>query len=268
MSDESITGRITPYEIVFGMSGFAGREFPVIAEEAQRVGADELRRDQFASLESVGAALAQLVPEGAEPAALDHFLAILFHGFRFWKAGQPVYAFETPVLRSLIDSPPALAEWKPVTPGPSFYAEMPQNLFWAAVSEEQPPEPLEGFFVDVSPAGQRLEAEVSLVLGMRPDRPGFGVVGTTIDLDRMRAVNEPDAFASEIPGADLAGLCSLQRTSEIGILLMRSLWYIDAYAESLERVNAAVSRQRTDLRVMPTSLGYHRVSLGAQENRG
>ena len=268
MSDESTTGRITPYEVVFGVSGIAEREFPVIDEEANRIDAQGLRRDQFAGLESVGGVLAQLVPDGAEPGAFDHFLAILFHCFNFWKAGHPVYAFEAPVLRDLVDSPPHLADWEAVVPDCSFYAEMPQNLFWSAVSEGQTPEPLEGFFVDVSRTGPSLEVDVLMVLGMRTDRPGFGVVVATIDLEQIRELDEPDAFASEIPGADLAELYSLQRSSEIGILLLRLLWYIDAHPESLERVEANVSRQRETGRTMPTALGYQRVSLTVEGNRG
>lgn len=268
MSDESTTGRITPYEVVFGTSGFAEREFPVINEEANRVNAQGLRRDQFAGLESVGGALAQLVPDEAEPGALDHFLAILFHCFNFWKAGHPIYAFEAPVLRNLVDAPPPLADWEAVVPNSSFYAEMPQNLFWSAVSEGLIPEPLEGFFVDVSRNRPSLEVDVLMILGMRTDRPGFGVVGATIDLAQIGELDEPDAFASEIPGADQAGLYSIQRSSEIGILLLRLLWYIDAHPESLEQVEGSTSRLRETGRTMPTALGHHRASLTAEGNRG
>ena len=267
MSDDSTTGRLTPYEVVFGVSGFAEREFPVISEEADRVDAQGLRRDQFAGLESVGGALAQLVPEEAEPAALDHFLAILFHCYNFWKAGHPVYAFEAAVLRELVDVPPPLANWQAVVPNSSFYVEMPHNLFWTAVSEGQTPEPLEGFFVDVSRGGPSLEVDVLMILGMRADRPGFGVVGANIDLAQIGELEEPDAFVSEIPGADLAGLFSIQRSSEVGILLLRLLWYIDAYPDSLGRVEESASRPTEAGRTMPTALGHHRVSL-AEEDRG
>ncbi len=262
-SDESSSGRITPFEVVFGDSGFSEREFPAIDEEASRLTPSVVGRDRFAALESVGRVLAQLVPETVEPGALDHFLAILFHCFNFWKADQPVYAFESPVLRRLVDSPPTLVDWEPAFPNPSFYVEMPQNLFWSAVSESQAPEPLEGFFVDVSGGGQSAEADVLMILGMRSDRPGFGVVAATLDLAQVRDLDEPDAFASEIPGAQLAGLYSMQRNSEIGILLLRLLWYIDAHPESLEWVEPDRSRQREVSRAMPTALSYQRVSLPA-----
>ncbi|KPK60272.1 MAG: hypothetical protein AMS21_09565 [Gemmatimonas sp. SG8_38_2] len=208
-----------------------------------------------------------MVPDGAEPGALDHFLAVLFHGFNLWRAGFPVYAFETEVIRYLLDTPPALADWKPVVPVSCFYAEMPRNLFWTAVSEGQPPEPLEGFFVDSSRGVSSPEIDVLMILGMRTERPGFGVVGTTIDLQQIRGVDEPDAFTSEIPGADLAGLYSMQRTSEIGILLERLLWYLDVHTESLERVEADDSRQRESAHGTSTGLGFYRVSLTAERNR-
>ena len=268
MSDDSTTGRLTPYEVVFGVSGFAEREFPVISEEADRLDTQGLRRDQFAGLESVGGALAQLVPDGAEPGALDHFLAILFHCFNFWKAGHPTYAFEAPVLRELVDAPPPLAGWEAVVPESSFYAEMPHNLLWSVISEGEPPEPLEGFFVDVLRSGPSLEVDVLMILGMRTDRPGFGVMGTTIDLGQIGELEEPHAFVSEIPGADLAGLYSIQRSSEIGILLLRLLWYIGAHPESLERIEGGTPRPSETGRTRPTALDHHRVNLTEEGKRG
>jgi hypothetical protein len=268
MSEESTIGRITPYEVVFGVTGFGEREFPVSREEADAVDEQGLRRDQFAGLKSVGGALAQLVPDEADPGALDHFLGILFHCFNFWKAGHPVYAFEAPVLHKLVDGPPLLADLEAVFPNPSFYVEMPHNLFWSPVSEGETPEPLEGFFVDVSRIAPSLEVDVLMILGMRADRPGFGVVGTTIDLAEIRSLDEPDAFASDIPGADLAGLYSIQRSSEIGILLLRLLRYIGAHPKSLERVEGSTSPPTERGYTRPTALALHRVSLSEEGNRG
>ena len=101
-----------------------------------------------------------------------------------------------------------------------------------------------------------------LVLGMRADRPGFSTMGLAADLERGLDLEEPDAFASEIPGADLAGFYSLRRSSEVVILLLRLLWYIDTYAESLERVpGSGTGQPRGASRDMPTGLDHYRVRL-------
>jgi len=262
MIDEKAMGRYTPYETVFGVDRLGDREFPAIEEEATRCGVSLERRDQFAGLESVGRLLGQLVPAEADPASLDHHLETVFHCFSFWRAEQRVYAFDEAVIRSLLDAPPRLADWRSGSLHPAFYIELPLNLFWAKVAEEQVPEPVEGLFVSTGQTQASPEVGMLLVLGMRADRPGFSTMGLAADLERGLDLEEPDAFASEIPGADLAGFYSLRRTSEVVILLLRLLWYIDTYAESLERVpGSGTGQPRGASRDMPTGLDHYRVRL-------
>jgi hypothetical protein len=268
MDSEAGIGRRTPYEVVFGVDRLGEREFPAIADEAARRGVPVARRDQFAGMERVGTLLQRLVPEDAEPAALDRHLEILFHCYHFWDAGCRLYACEEAVARALVDGPPALESWPPLAPHRSFYLELPRNLFWAAVAEDEPPEPAEGLFVAMDPDRPSAEVELLLVLGMRADRPGFSVVGLVADLDEARRLDEREAFAPDIPGADMAGLYSLRRSSEIVLLLLRLLWYLDVYPESLERVaGAGADRPHNTGRDLPTTLDHYRVRL-VERSRG
>jgi len=268
MIEEKAMGRCTPYETVFGVGGLGDREFPAIEEEGTLRGVSLERRDLFAGMESVGKLLGQLVPADADGASLDHHLETVFHCFRFWRAEQQVYAFDEAVVRSLLDTPPRLADWPFGSPHPAFYIELPLNLFWAKVTEEQAPEPVEGLFVSTGQTQVPPGAGILLVLGMRADRPGFSTMGLAVDLEREIELEEPAAFASEIPGADLAGFYSLRRASEVVILLLRLLWYLDTYAESLERVaGSGTAKPGCAGREMPTGLDHYAVRL-VERSRG
>jgi hypothetical protein len=262
MAAEASLGRYTPYEMVFGGERLAEDEFPAIAEEARRRGIPLSRRDHFAGSERVGTLLRRLVPETAEPAGFESYLDILFHCYHFWDAGCPLYAFAADVVRDLIATPPDLQSWSPRAPHHSLYVELPRNLFWAAVTEGEPPEPVEGLFVRLGSHQLPAEVDLLIALGMRPDRPGFSVASLTATVEQAREMPEPGAFESEIPGADLAGIYSLQRPSEALLLILRLLWYLDVYPEAKETVpgagGAAPQAYEHDV---PTTLDHHRVRL-------
>lgn len=227
-------GRRTPYEMLFGGGRLAESRFGAIRDEAREAGVDTARRDRFAQLHAVSELLRDLVPEGAEPTSLDRYLGIVHHCFLFWQGGCRYYAFDQAAVRSITSDAPDLTDWSPRTDHPALYIEMPENLCWAAVVEGEPPEPVEGMFV--SPRIGRLSGAVDIlmVLGIRPNRPGFSITELTANLEMASVIAEPDAFASEIPGAYLADLYSLQRPGQVALLLSRMLWYIETYPEASE----------------------------------
>jgi hypothetical protein len=238
----------------------AEREFGAILAEADRQGRSLSRRDQFAGADRVVGLLRELVPEMTEPAAVDRYVEILYHCYGFWRSGCHSYAFEESAVRSLIESPPDLTGWEARAAYASFYVELPYNLFWAAVLEDHPPEPVEGMFVKLQSETPVDLAEVLLVLGMRADRPGFSVAELNVNLAPGEWPEGSDAFASDIPGADLAGLYSLQRPSEVVLLLLRALWYIDTYPNSIEHVrNGRADDSGSSGQSENTALDYFRV---------
>lgn len=234
---EAHVGRRTPYEVVCGDEWFAGEGFPALEAEAAERDIALTEREQFALLARVGAVLQRVVPEEIEPAALANYLDIIFHSYQFWKAGCQVYAFEEGVARSLVETAPALSDWMPRSPARSVYLELPRNLFWAAVTEAGPPEPVEGIFLAL---GDDATARISAlaVLGMRPDRGGFSVVEVSADLVEAAAQSDPGAFVPDIPGADLAGLFALHNPAELLMLVARLLWYVDVYPQAVELTRA------------------------------
>ncbi len=253
-------GRITPYEVAFGERSFAEQEFPALAEESERRSLSTWRYDQFTLLGRVAALLERVLPNDAEAAAVDQYAQTLYHGFHFWSAGCPLYAFESAVLRSLIEWPPDLREWPIRIPGPSQYLELAKNLFWAQVTEAGPPEPVEGMFVAGEAGRGSGGLEILVVLGLRAERPGFSVAGLRLDPRQARRLDEPVAFRSDIPGAERAGLYSLQRYSEAATLVLRALWYIDAHPASCEAVKGGGGRGELGREAL-TVLDHFRVSL-------
>lgn len=265
MAPEASLGRYTPYEMIFGVELLADQEFRAIAEEASRRGIMPSRRDHFAGYERVGTLLRRLVPDTLEPAALESYLDILFHSYHFWNAGCPLYAFEAEVARDLIATPPNLEGWGIQAPHPSLYIELPRSLFWAAVTEGEPPEPVEGLFVRLGPDQPPAEFDLLMALGMRPERPGFSVAALTATLEDTLASEESGAFRSDIPGADLAGIYSLQRPFEALLLVLRLLWYLDVYRDATEAVPGAGGEAPQAFGYdAPTTLDHYRVRLSGR----
>lgn len=227
--------RTTPYERVFGGERFAERDFPAIAAEAEEAGLDPARREEFALVARVGILLQDLAPEEAS-GRLDPYRETLFHAFHFWRAGRRVYDFDEALVRFLVESALDLGGGAVEPPHEALYVALPRNLFWAAVTD-RPPEPVEGMFVKRA-VDELASVELLLVLGMREDRPGFSTAGLTVSPREQPAAGAEAPFRADIPGADLAGLYSLERTSEIVILLRRLLWYLKTHPEATEHTPA------------------------------
>ncbi len=230
--------RTTPYEKVFGEERFAERDFPAIEAEAEEAGLDHARREEFALVARVGILLQDLAPDEAS-GRLDPYLETLFHAFHFWRAGRHVYGFDETLVRFLVESALDLGGAAVEPPHEALYIALPRHLFWAAVTD-RPPEPVEGMFVKRA-AHESASAELLLVLGMREDRPGFSTAGLTVSLREEPAAEAEAPFRADIPGADLAGLYSLERTSEIMVLLRRLLWYLEAHPEAAEHTPAGLA---------------------------
>ncbi|UCF20086.1 MAG: hypothetical protein JSU87_01365 [Gemmatimonadota bacterium] len=266
MDKEGSGGRLTPFEMVFGVERLAEEEFPAIAEEARARAITVERPSGFAQLERVAALLQRLLPENVEPGAFERYVEVAYHCFHFWKAGCPLLVLEAALIRDLVESPPDLRGWRIRSASPAYYLELPKNLFWAGIVGDAPPEPVEGIFLKLDPEDPAGEVRLLLVLGMRPQRYGFSAAGLAADLGRARDLDEPAAFRSDLPGADLAKLYSLSRNSEGLLLVLRLLWYLGMYPESLERVKAGSGAVTEDLDAA-TALDYCKVRL-IERSRG
>jgi hypothetical protein len=245
--------RSTPYDLVFGVEAIDDRLFPPIGEEAEARGHPLDDPDRFLFLTSVGRLLQAIVgageeqegaatPGGGSGEALKQHGRLLFHAFHFWRGGKPVVDLDEQRLRALLDGEVVVGDWTLTAPAPAGYLRLPRNLVWAAPAAALRPEPADGFFwafdvaaTDPSDSGTARAAPPALhllmVLGVRPDRPGFSVVTATGVLDREQHWADVDAregsrdFATTLPGGELDRLYSIESTAEL--LKLASLCFRD-----------------------------------------
>lgn len=272
--------RLTPYEMVFGSAEFEHRMFPRLLDEAEAAGEDPAWPERFSFLTLAGDALRLVTPHDAAPEVLEQHRALLYHAFNFWRFGRRLYSFDRAVMRYLVEAAPAMKGWELALPRPALYLQLPPNLFWASISPEAGPEPVDGFFVaecrgndPLGPLYRRLN--VLMVLGIRRERAGFSIIpfetqtgpGIASDWAEARGREGGADFASVLPGGDMAGLYSILTTSEALKLLARALWYIAASPTDVTPA-AAPERRAHDRSgsIAFSRLPFHRVRLGAGGN--
>ena len=270
--------RRTPYELVFG-DEFDGRTFPDIQREAAERGIDPGDSERFGFLSLAADAVRRVIPADAPAEALEQYRALLFHAFNFWRYGKRVYLLDPPLARYLVEGSPSLEGWELEQPYPSLYLQLPRNLFWASISPDSTPEPVDGFFVTCGDGTDALgkpfrQIEVLVVMGIRRDRAGFSVIPFSTEtgpgIAHVWAESEgrdsgPD-FENILPGGEMQGLYSILTSTEVLKLLARAMWYIDSYPGDVE-LAAEVERRAVDRDVSPPRprLPYHRVTLGAED---
>ena len=276
---------ITPYEVAFGEAGLEARVFPRIQAEADEHGEDPAARERFAFLTLAQEAVRDMAPPDAGPEELEEHRALLFHGFNFWRFGRRSYVLHPAVARYLVEAAPALDGWQLAMPVPSVYVQLPPNLFWASISTDIPPEPVDGFFATVADGrdpigGAYQDLNVLMVLGMRRGRAGFSVIPFDTEVGPGIPATWADApgregakdFENILPGGEIAGLYSILTTTEALKLLARAMWYVDTNPADVEAFPAAERRGEERAGQVPlTRLPFHHVRLaggGTLEHQG
>jgi hypothetical protein len=236
---------VAPYDLVFGAGSIDDRLFPPIQGEAEARGGALDDPDRFLFLAGVGRLLQAIAgpPEAgeSEPAerpseqpgqqrggqAFRQHGRLLYHAFHYWRAGKVALEMDEARVRRLLDREAPVGPGRLVTPAPAGYIRLPRNLVWAAPAPGLRPEPADGFFwMAAAPMLHLL-----LVLGVRPDRPGFSVVAATGELPAAGHWADADArpggrdFATTLPGGELDRLYSLETETEL--LKLASLCFHD-----------------------------------------
>lgn len=232
--------RTTPYELLQPHGEWLEGHFPAVAEEANQRGTDPWNPAAFAMLGTVGAAVADLIPEEAKPEG-DLGLAVFF-AYHLWNTGADLALASTDAIRAAVSPVSTSVE---EGGGASFdrfvecagYIQFPQHLVWLEGDPEGAPESVDGLLWAVSP---RLILQLALVAGIRSDRAGFLIVPVPpqpiSDLSEWR--NEPARegggdFGSSLPGAELEGLLGLKTPAE-AIKLAAGLLGLRARADGAE----------------------------------
>ena len=200
--------RTTPFDLVFTRA--AESTFPRIAATLAAGGHDPADRDAFLMDREVVTLLRDLRPEEGFGEAMDQMVALVHHAYLAWAAGGITIPVGWEAADELLAKGPEDAESRSV---PAYYAQFPERMVWAAVVENEAPEPLDGIFVSRVPGG---DLRVLGIFGLRPERAGFSAVEATGGrIEKLTREDGSPLFDPTLPGAAAAGLRSIVGEAEL-----------------------------------------------------
>ena len=215
--------RVTPFDLVFNRA--AESSFPRIASSLAAGGHDPADRDAFLMDREVVTLLRDLRPEEGLGEAMDQMVALVHHAYLAWAAGGVTISVGREAAEELLAKAAEEADSKDL---PAYYAQFPERMIWAAVVENEAPEPLDGIFVCQVPGG---DLRVLGIFGLRPERAGFSAVEATGG--RAEGLAREDGsplFDPTLPGGAAAGLRSIVGEAE----LLELGWRTQALAAGVE----------------------------------
>jgi len=253
--------RATPWEFLFESAGEARDFVSAVGEEAEGRGAQPDTLESFLTMGSVDHLIRRLEGAVDQDGALVRFGGLAFQAYHFTKAGCPLYLLSVHAARYLVEGVPP---GRPEPPATSGYVQLPQHLFWASeVGSGEAPASIDGIFWTSAPSGI---LHTLVVTGVRPDRPGIGVVplpaapladaSTWLDTDTRGGSGD---FSASLPGAELDGLYQVSTAGELLKLLARFFAYVAGVPSCLEAMDPHTGSDAP----RPSSLSYSRVRLSA-----
>jgi hypothetical protein len=264
--------RRTPYELAF-VDGAHEDALDAIAAEAEARDVDAGDPERFLLLENAGILLRDLRPESEAPASIARYGALLYHAFHFRREGLPLFVLDEHALRSLLETPRTVGAWRLHGPARAGYVQLPRNLLWAPAGQDGAAEPVDGFFWTFASAqpGAAARLLLALILGMRPNREGFGIIETAADVPGepaahwadIRARDEGDDFANILPGGDIQRLFALTSFGEalrLASLVLHAATDGGGVGDE-ERESAAASASPHVL--PPTGIAFRRILVRA-----
>jgi hypothetical protein len=209
--------RPTPFDLAFGAD--AEPRFERIRASLVAGGHDPHDEDAFILDREVTAYLRELVPEEGVGDAVRQHLALLHHCYLYWAEGGWIVRMSEPRTRSLFAA--AEPSETPAAVPRAFYLQLPERLVWAALSDGEPHEPLDGLFVRPWPDGGFF---LLAVFGLHRDRAGFSVAQAEgYRPDPAERESGDPLFAPVMTGGAAAGLHSIIGEGELIELAARSL---------------------------------------------
>jgi len=215
--------RAHPFDLVFRPA--AAEIFPQIRSALTQAGYDPRDRDRFLMIREVVTLLRDLRPDEGIDEGIDQLAALLHHAYLFWASGEHTVEVTADRLSGLMGSSDIRGE---ADSDVACYVAMPPHRVWADVIPGQPPEPLDGCFVD---PGLGRTLRVLGVFGIHPERPGFSVVEAAGERPLVLGrADGSDLFAPTLTGGKAAGIFSITGEEE----MLELGWRIELRARSGE----------------------------------
>ena len=230
------TGRAHPFELMFG--GFREERFPAI----RAVLRDASDIHAFLLAAPALELMRELRPDAGLGDAVDDFVALVHAAYLFWRDGEHTVVLDEPSTRRFCArAPEGGGSW--VGPGahtapplrrarrtdprstaaikPTIvqYIQVAPRIVWGQLNDEQPFEPLDGWFAIPGETGLRVVA----CFGVHDQRPGVSVsvVAGQFPANVVRTDGRP-LFAPTMPGGDAAHLHAVSVPEELLLLGWRA----------------------------------------------
>lgn len=235
MSLHDAYARRTPFELAFRDRESADALVRAVEEESAGRGADHGSLDAFVTMGAVESFVRDLAGPDAPAGAIREYGALAFQAFHFTRIGCPLFLLSTHVARFLVEGAP---DGDPVPAESAGYLQFPRHLFWVRQGEGEPPESVDGVFWTATDADF---LHSLIVTGVRPDRPGLGIVPLpAAPLAESREWLDVDArgdgtdFSNDMPGGEIDVLYAFTTSGELLKLLARFFAYVQTVPSALE----------------------------------
>jgi hypothetical protein len=204
--------RAHPFELMF--AGFRDAQFPAVRSALGETS------DIHAFLLSAPALelMRDLRPDSGLGDAVDDFVALVHAAYLFWRDSERTVVFDEAATRRLCNGSP-LPVFRAPDATRARYIQIAPRIVWGQLVDDEPFEPLDGWFAIRGVTGLRLIA----CFGVHEQRPGVSVSVVEGGLPAMivRTDGRP-LFAPTMPGGDAAHLHAVSTPDELLLLGWRA----------------------------------------------
>jgi hypothetical protein len=161
----------------------------------------------------------ELRPDAGLGEAVDDFVALVHAAYLFWRDGEHTTALDETATRRLCRPERGVLATVPLSIPAPQYIQIAPRIVWGQLADEEPFEPLDGWFAIPGNAKLRVVA----CFGVHAQRPGVSV--SVIEGAFPVVVKRPDGrplFAPTMPGGDAAHLHAVSVPDELLLLGWRA----------------------------------------------
>jgi hypothetical protein len=161
----------------------------------------------------------ELRPDSGLGDAVDDFVALVHAAYLFWRDGERTVVRDESATRQLCGRPPTTTAARAPEATGAQYIQIAPRIVWGQLIDEEPFEPLDGWFALHGDAGLRMVA----CFGVHEQRPGVSV--SVVEGDFPANVVRTDGrplFAPTMPGGDAAHLHAVSAPDELLLLGWRA----------------------------------------------
>jgi hypothetical protein len=200
--------------MVFGH--MAGEILPGLRTTLEAAAVDEADRDAFLLHREVAQLIRDLEPEEGLGEGVAQLAALVHHAYLYWRHGERTIRLNHDAATGLLKQGGHSASSSAASD--SWYLQLPRQLVWGRLGDEEPYQPCDGCFATTGAKGFRVLG----VFGVHPDRMGYSIVEVAGVPDDHQQADSGLRFSPQMDGAENAGLYSINTAEDLLVLAARS----------------------------------------------